>query len=153
MGHNLRSFWHQIHALYLYQGSSPRRSSSRVCWIPIGNRNREVRHGWKIGWHEPPRGSFILESVRWWCSKSERIRSGASFNIPREDYYREIIETRLLSCKQWSWIWSSTNGNEHGSKNGWKGSEDVFGLKIGRRPGEGRVRSKGCENARILKSS
>ena len=153
MGHSPRISWHQIHASYLCQWSSPRRSGSRVCWIPIGSRNREARHGWKISWHDLPNGSFILESIRWWCSKSERIKSGASFSIPREDYYWDIIKIGLLSHKQWGWIWGSTNGNDHGSKNGRKGSGDVFELKVGRRPSKGRVRSKGCENARILESS
>ena len=46
-----------------------------------------------------------------------------------------------------------TTNNDHGSKYGRKGSRDVFRLKVGRRPGEGRVGSKRCKNAMILKSS
>ena len=36
---------------------------------------------------------------------------------------------------------------------GRKTMEMFFGLKVGRRPGEGRVRSKRCENVRVLESS
>ena len=37
--------------------------------------------------------------------------------------------------------------------NGRKGNGDVLGLKISHGPSKGRVRSKRCENVRVLESS
>ena len=33
------------------------------------------------------------------------------------------IKIEILGHKQWGWVWSSTNGNDHGSKNGKKAVE------------------------------
>ena len=96
MGYNPKGFWHQVHASYLCQGSGPRRFGGWVRWIPSRRRGGEVGHGWKIGWHGLLAGAFILEGVRWWCSKSKGIRSGTSSSIFWECHYWEILKTRLL---------------------------------------------------------
>ena len=39
--------------------------------------------------------------------------------------------------------------NGYGLENGRKSSGDVYRFKVGYRPSKGKIRSQGCENARV----
>ena len=71
-------FWHQVHASYLCQGPAPCESSGWVHSTSIRGSGSNTENGWKIGWHNLPSRTFILEGICWWCSKSKGLHSGAS---------------------------------------------------------------------------
>ena len=84
MGHDSRSFWYQVYALYLCKSLGPRRPSSRVRWISWRSRCKAAWHGWKIGWPNLHTIPLTLESICRWSSKPAGMRSGAVLVSPKK---------------------------------------------------------------------
>ena len=76
-----------------------------VHWTCIRGNINNIKHGWKIGWHNLPARTSRLEGICWWCGKLKGLWSGASFGLAREAHQWEIIKSGILDHKQWGWVW------------------------------------------------
>ena len=150
MKHSSKGFRYQIHASVLCQRLGPYWFNSRICRTPNENSSIGAKNRWKIGWYNFRARTITLESVCWRRSKPQGVWGGASLNISWRDYHREIVETRVLGHKQWSWIWDLIARNDHGTENRGKGSENILGLEISCGPSEGGARGQRCGNAGVF---
>ena len=91
MGHHSKSFWHQIHAPHLCQGSDISRPCGRVCWTYIKGNVNNTEHEWKIDWHDLLARTSLLESICWWSGKLKGFRSRACFNLTWEAHHRKSL--------------------------------------------------------------
>ena len=153
MGHDSRSFWHQIYASYLCERPGPRWSSNWVCWTSRRSKGEATWHGWKIVWPNLHTRLLILESICGWSNKLAGSRSRASSDISWKYHHWKVLEVGFLGYKQRSRIWSFVDRNGYGPENGWKDSGNVLKFKTNRRPGKRGTGSPRYKNARIFGSS